>query len=88
VPARSGVDPTPSGREHLLGLTIDWGDGTEGTAGYETTGCRAAAPLVRVDDQYEIEGYFAARGTHKITYRTKACAPLGMVEQSLVVTAS
>ncbi len=91
VPRRS-LDPSPSGREHLLALRIledgrDDGELSRGSRLGDDTPCTAGAPLARVDDEYAFEARFPTAGTYTVTYETTACAPVGTVRRTITVVA-
>ncbi len=86
MPARAVKDVSPSGREHLLGLRLITGSGTQSNTGGDAP-CIADGPLVSVDDEFPMEAHFPAAGPNEVTYETTACAPIGTVRRTITVQA-
>jgi hypothetical protein len=88
VPPRQVTDRSPSGREHLFGLRISGGGGSQGSVDDGHPPCApAGAPAAAVDDQFPVTLTFEKAGTYTVTYETRACPPIGTVRQTLVVRA-
>jgi len=75
-----------SGPDNLLGLEMNWGDGSLNQANRGEYSCPAGARLVEVSSEFVITHAYARPGTYTATYQTGACDPVGRVVQRIGLT--
>jgi hypothetical protein len=82
-----------SADQSILGLRIDWGDGGYSAQGVysetdprPTSSCPSADRLAELHASEPMTHHYPEPGTYTITYRTTACAPVGEVTKSIVMT--
>ncbi|MGN6243746.1 MAG: hypothetical protein ACTHQ3_08735 [Motilibacteraceae bacterium] len=86
-----GLTGKPLGAANVepTGTRIDWGDGSMpgGSDGGDVV-CRAAAPLVPLDETFGqgLEHTYPRPGTYTVTFTATACPPVGGVSRTAQIT--